>query len=147
MRMVGATKLALIATATVAASITLPATAHADSFQFLSPSGNVGCQMATRDDGTGYAWCKIQDHTWVQPQGHCDVAYVPGSSSARAAPCFGAVMSQLFFTGQYAPATLGYGQTRTAGTITCDSEPSGVTCTDTGTGHFFRVSRESYQLG
>ena len=33
------------------------------------------------------------------------------------------------------------------GTMTCDSETSGVTCTDTSTGHFFRVSRESYQLG
>ncbi len=31
--------------------------------------------------------------------------------------------------------------------ITCDSEPSGMTCTDSGTGHFFRVSRDSYQLG
>jgi len=26
-------------------------------------------------------------------------------------------------------------------------EPTGMTCTDSGTGHFFRVSRESYQLG
>ncbi|WP_156764930.1 hypothetical protein [Mycobacterium sp. 1081908.1] len=42
---------------------------------------------------------------------------------------------------------LGFGQTRSLGTITCNSEPAGVTCTDAGTGHFFRVSRESYQLG
>jgi hypothetical protein len=33
------------------------------------------------------------------------------------------------------------------GAITCDSEPSGVTCTNSSTGHFFRVSRESYELG
>jgi len=31
--------------------------------------------------------------------------------------------------------------------MTCDSEPSGMTCTDSSTGHFFRISRESYQLG
>jgi hypothetical protein len=43
--------------------------------------------------------------------------------------------------------TLEYGQTRSAGTITCDSEPSGMTCTDSTAGHFFRVSGESYQLG
>jgi hypothetical protein len=43
--------------------------------------------------------------------------------------------------------TLDYGQTRSVGTITCDSETSGMTCTDTSTGHFLRVSRESYQLG
>jgi hypothetical protein len=43
--------------------------------------------------------------------------------------------------------TLGYGQTRSAGGITCDSEPSSVTCADAGSGHYFRVSRDSYELG
>jgi hypothetical protein len=42
---------------------------------------------------------------------------------------------------------LPYGQMRSAGPITCNSEASGVTCTDRSTGHFFRLSRESYQLG
>jgi hypothetical protein len=43
--------------------------------------------------------------------------------------------------------TLDYGQTRSVGTITCSSEPSGVACTDSSTGHFFRVSQESYDVG
>jgi hypothetical protein len=43
--------------------------------------------------------------------------------------------------------TLDYGQTKSVGVMTCASEPSGVTCTDTSTGHFFRVSRDSYELG
>ena len=43
--------------------------------------------------------------------------------------------------------TLDYGQTLSRGPITCGSEASGVTCTDTATGHFFRVSREDYELG
>ncbi len=43
--------------------------------------------------------------------------------------------------------TLDYGQTLTQGAITCTSELSGVTCTDTATGHFIRVARESYDLG
>jgi hypothetical protein len=43
--------------------------------------------------------------------------------------------------------TLDYGQTRSLGAITCDSEPSGMTCTDAGSGHFFRLSRDSYQVG
>jgi hypothetical protein len=34
-----------------------------------------------------------------------------------------------------------------SGNIACDSEPSGVKCTDSSTGHYFRVSRESYDLG
>jgi len=42
---------------------------------------------------------------------------------------------------------LNYGQARSAGTITCDSEPSGMTCTDSSTGHYFRMSRESNELG
>lgn len=40
-----------------------------------------------------------------------------------------------------------YGQTYSHGSITCDSELSGVTCADTATGHFFRVSRENYERG
>ena len=43
--------------------------------------------------------------------------------------------------------TLDYGQTKSAGTLSCDSEPSGVKCTDSSTGHYFRVSRDSYDLG
>ncbi|OBA59392.1 hypothetical protein A5647_17145 [Mycobacterium sp. 1100029.7] len=43
--------------------------------------------------------------------------------------------------------TLEFGQTHSIGTTTCDSEPDGVTCTDSSTGHFFRLSRDSYQLG
>jgi hypothetical protein len=43
--------------------------------------------------------------------------------------------------------TLGYGDTHTAGQITCGSEPSGVTGTNSSTGHFFGISRESYELG
>ncbi|MBO0863576.1 MAG: hypothetical protein J2P16_00695 [Mycobacterium sp.] len=42
---------------------------------------------------------------------------------------------------------LDYGQTRSAGAITCRSEQSAMHCTDDSTGHFFRVSQESYELG
>jgi hypothetical protein len=42
--------------------------------------------------------------------------------------------------------TLDYGQTISAGTITCDSEPTGIKCTDSS-GHYFRVSKDSYNLG
>jgi hypothetical protein len=52
--------------------------------------------------------------------------------------------------GQEFPAvqeTLAYGQARSFGSITCESEYTGMTCTDTSTGHYFRVSRDSYELG
>ena len=38
-------------------------------------------------------------------------------------------------------------QTPYAGSIGCRSEQSAMKCTDTSTGHFFRVSSESYELG
>ena len=153
------TTLALVGAATISATLWLPAPAQAasDRYQFLSPSGNIGCQMDSVRGGSAYAWCKVQDHTWVEPQGEtCEPANVPGSIGEPApdlqlrrggAPCLGFVMSQLFFSGQYAPPTLDYGQTRTVGAITCASDPAGVTCTDASTGHFFQVSRDSYQLG
>ncbi len=152
------TTLALIGVAAVAATVAFPATAHAQSsrYQFLTPSGNIGCHMDVHNDGWAYAWCTVQEHTWVEPQGNtCAVGNVPGSIGEPASyvqlsqgkpACTGFVMSQLFFSGPYAPETLPYGQTHTAGTITCASEPSGVTCTDASSGHFFRVSRDSYQL-
>ena len=46
----------------------------------------------------------------------------------------------------FAP-TLDYGQTQSVNTITCDSEPSGITCTDESTGHFITLSAESNTLG
>jgi hypothetical protein len=154
-------KAATVTLIAAAACVALPATAQAEPsnmFQFLTPSGNIACHMDDRSDGTGYAWCKVRDHTWALPaSGYCQAGYLPGAIgepgdddlqlSQGNAPCLGFVMSQIFFTGEYAPSTLGYGQTHTVGTITCESASSGVTCTDTSTGHFFRVSRESYQLG
>jgi hypothetical protein len=46
-----------------------------------------------------------------------------------------------------AKPTLDYGQTRNLDAITCGSEPIGITCTDSSTGHYFRISRESYDAG
>jgi hypothetical protein len=31
--------------------------------------------------------------------------------------------------------------------ITCVSAETGITCTDATTGHYFRVNRESFQMG
>ena len=62
------TKLALIATATSAAAIALPATAHASvDFDFHSPSGNIFCDMHTGDDGKSQTTCITTDHSWVSP--------------------------------------------------------------------------------
>lgn len=48
-----------------------------------------------------------------------------GVLPAASAPAFGLLSPD--------PPTLDYGQTRSANAITCDSEPSGMTCTDSRT--------------
>ena len=141
-------KLGLIVTATAAASTALPAIAHADpDYQlFQSPSGNIHCELTINYKGTPYANCTIQQSSYagqlcqepglVIPQfgvGQGGPAHMPGCVGTNG--------------GWPALGTLDYGQTRSVGPITCASEPSGVTCTDTSTGHFFRVSRDSYELG
>jgi hypothetical protein len=141
------TQFALIATATVAATIALPAPAHS-SGGFASPSGDIARDVFTRDDGANFATCDIRDHTYAAPPkpASCQlggwgdrVNMVQGS-----APGFSCHGDTNVVPGL---ATLRYGQTRSAGPMTCDSEPSGVTCTDTSTGHYFRISRQSYELG
>jgi len=167
-------KLALIATATVAAAIALPARAqaeptHPDGFQ--SPSGNIQCSVriytsVSRFTGKGVVDCDIRDYTWTAED--CIAPRTPPAAADRSpADIFslreGEPAGMLCDptresrTKQHIPGafdrfdpdlpTLDYGQTRSAGPITCDSEPTGMTCTDSSTGHFFRVARESYQLG
>jgi hypothetical protein len=154
------TTLALIAAATVAATVALPATAHGDDNgqKFASPSDNIRCVLDVSDRTEGpLALCQIIDFTYVVPAGLA-------RDEVSGKPCSGAGQSGDFRLDQGQPGfircsyaaldagvgpwpTLDYGQTRSFGAITCDSEPSGMTCTDTSTGHFFRVSRDSYQVG
>jgi hypothetical protein len=148
------TALALIATAAAAAAVSLAGPAHAETYDyFQSPSGNIGCEMMSAVDGTGSVVCKLKDHTWVAPLtsgGDCEYSGSDLKLFQGDAPCAGVWPSQIFLLQQpqYGGLqTLAYGQTRSIGAITCASEPSGVTCTDSSTGHFFRVSRDSYELG
>ena len=145
-----------------AVTIAVPATVHAsrEDRQFASPSGNIRCVFDPYTDpstSAPTALCQIEDITYTAPPG--SVRKVGGG------PCEpGSDLPRLFQLNQGQPAfltcvysaldsgfgpwpALAYGQTRSLGTITCDSEPAGMTCTDTGSGHFFRVSRDSFQLG
>jgi hypothetical protein len=107
--------------------------------------------------GKSSAGCEIREYTWTAADcgfaGPRD-AFLLDEGKPASAICDA---NKDFRTKQLIPGrgtrfvpglpTLDYGQASSAGTITCDSETSGVTCTDTSTGHFFRVSRESYKLG
>jgi hypothetical protein len=137
------TKLAMFGTAAVAATIVFPATAQADSSKFQSPSGNIYCTLAA--DG---AACDISDYTYQPPPPPECGKHISWGSRFTLTPGKPAAMEchgdTLRVPGE---STLNYGQTISAGTITCASEQSGMKCTDTSSGHYFRVSRDSFNLG
>ena len=155
-------KTILIAAFSVAATAALPLAAVANAcggggpvpanHEFVTPSGNIVCDVYS--DGTGVN-CEVREHAWVQP------ASTIGPYGRACNFNFGGLQ---FYVSKGNPGKLGcyegasnftasnlktldYGQTFTQGAITCTSELSGVTCTDTATGHFISVSRENYDLG
>ena len=134
---------ALLGAATVVATIALPATAHADFDNFQSPSGNIYCVLGS----TGAA-CDISDHAYqLPPPPECAQHLAWGdrfrldAGKPAAMSCHG---DTLRVPGE---PTLDYGQTTSAGTLSCQSELSGMRCTDSSTGHYFRISRDSFDLG
>jgi hypothetical protein len=145
--------LALSAMAMVAATIALPATAHAESDEFQSPSGNVYCLMDVTNGGRGSVYCQGGGPYAVPTPANCHLAWGERFSldqgSAPVSHCHGDTIVPPYGSPGKNPAvpTLDSGQTRSAGTITCASEPTGMKCTDSSTGHYFRMSEESNQLG
>ncbi|MCW2655147.1 MAG: hypothetical protein JWR32_6123 [Mycobacterium sp.] len=144
--------------ATAATAVPLAALSHADPpyqwqvVEFQSPDGNIHCHLIN-DHGKGIAACQITDYTYAvpQPPGWCAAEVDAGrwfwgdilqleQGEQPFMQCHG---SSIGPGGQ----ALDYGQTRSLLTMTCDSEPTGMTCTDSSTGHYFRTSRESYDGG
>jgi len=127
----------------VPAAIALPAIARADDGPFQSPSGNISCTISST-----LAACDVSDHTYQVPQGPPCSQHLPWGDrfvleqgKAAEMHCHG---DTLRVPGA---RVLNYGQTISAGPITCESQPSGMKCTDSSTGHYFQVSRDSYNLG
>lgn len=139
----GAARRALVAALALAAAVGLPATASADSQNFQSPSGNIYCIL----DSAGAA-CDISDYTYQPPPPPECGRHIAWGSRFSLTPGKPAVMEchgdTLRVPGE---RTLDYGQRASAGTLSCSSDPSGMKCTDSGSGHYFRVSRDSYDLG
>jgi hypothetical protein len=140
------TKLALIATSIVAATIAFAATASAGvAPTFKSPSGNIACWVADDDAG-----CQVLDHTYASWPGGCSSPAIANFSLGQGKPVelhCDSTIPGIKYPATYGAPTLDYGKTYSVGVMSCDSEPAGVTCTDGSTGHFFRVSRESYEVG
>lgn len=135
--------LAMVGTATLAAAIACAPSARAETLNFQSPSGNIYCTL----DSLGAA-CDIRQYTYQPPPPpECGQHLAWGSRFTLAAGKAGAITCHGDTLQVPGEQTLNYGQTISAGTITCDSEMSGMKCTDSSTGHFFRVSMDSFQLG
>ena len=114
-------------------------------YSFQSPSGNVYCGLG-QSDATTFAACEIRDHTWVAPP--------------RPTPCMGGWGDRVSMRQGSAPQmschtdtlkdpaspVLDYGGTRSLNSLQCDSEISGMTCTDSSSGHYFRLARDNYEL-
>jgi len=111
---------------------------------FRSPSGNINCSLST-PGGDISARCEVVEHSWATPPPpNChmnsgDRFYLAQGGEAGFG-CYGQ---------EFPPVneTLAYGQTRSFGSITCESQPTGMTCSDSSTGHYFRISRDTYELG
>ncbi|MCX4094742.1 DUF6636 domain-containing protein [Nocardia sp. alder85J] len=146
-------KLALLAAAAVGAVVAFPGIAAADSDTFQSPSGNIFCAMDVRADGTGSVVCQGDGHYAVPRPAECHLAWGDRFSLDQGgepvAHCHGDTIVPSYSGPGKNPnvPTLDYGRTRSAGAITCDSEPTGMTCTDAGTGHYLHLSRESNDIG
>jgi uncharacterized protein DUF6636 len=132
-----------------AAAIAFPATAGATTnFNFHSPSGNIFCDMRLGDDGKSQATCITTERNWVAPPRSADCS--PDQRWGDALSLYQGTAGFQCYTRLPDDSTAGqvlhYGDTLANGSITCESEPDGMTCTDVATGHFFRIARESYQL-
>jgi hypothetical protein len=98
--------------------------------------------------GNNDVQCELVDHTWQPPHGCSTASEVVGVSMGADSTAPPVVGCEKYPNQLPLPwPTLNYGQTRSLGVITCDSEPSGIKCTNFNTSHYFRLSRESYDVG
>lgn len=108
---------------------------------FRSPSGNIGCQMNARN-----VRCDIRHHSYADPPtpGNCPLDYGDSVGVNLSGPgyfvCHGdtAIISS-------APS-VAYGSSTGIGPFVCDSEESGMKCTNTDTGNGFTLSIQSAQV-
>lgn len=131
-------------------SLPMPApqrSANPDSYPhwtFQSKTGNIICDLDGAS-GRGVASCEVRNH-FYQPEvkSSCQQSHTNRFTLIEGKP-----VSVECYPGTDFPSGLpvqDYGRPLTVGSITCviDRE-SGITCRVTGTGHFFRAARQSYE--
>jgi hypothetical protein len=114
---------------------------------FKTPTGDVYCQMAVLDSGTPAVACEgggpYTGPSPDCPHGNWGDRFTLTQGAAPEVACH----TDTIRSNQPFAPILFYGQTRSIGDITCDSELSGLTCTDASTGRFFSMSAEANTLG
>lgn len=138
---------ALVVAAVTGLANLCPASATAAGNDFKTPTGDVYCQTAVYDDGTSAVTCEGGGH-YAGPKPVC----VGGNWGDRFSLTEGEATevechTDTIRSNQASAPVLDYGQTRSIGPITCDSESSGLTCTDTSTGNYFTMSETSNSMG
>lgn len=111
---------------TPASSSTLVPMQTAQGGEFLSPSGNIGCELDYNRDGVTGAYCQ----TGTPPQS------VTMTVNGSYTTCTG---EQCLANPGLNTPTLAYGTATGVGPFVCESATSGVTCTANGKG--FQISR------
>jgi len=134
---IGATSLAV--GAAVAAAFLGAASASADSTGFTSPSGNIGCILS--DD---LVRCDIGERDWGPPPRPADCPeYSDYGQGILLHPTGPARFVCAGDTAMGGGPALPYGQFQAGGGMSCNSEPSGMRCSNSD-GRGFRISRKGY---
>ena len=107
---------------------------------FRSPTGNVGCMIDT-DYVPGATSSTTNGHLRPGPR-------TASSTTGRASRSLRASRLSSCVPATPAPDArpLPYGESITAGPMSCESAESGITCRDAESGTGFTISREAYTL-
>ncbi|MCV7150221.1 DUF6636 domain-containing protein [Mycolicibacterium pyrenivorans] len=115
--------------------------AAADIVGFTSPSGNIGCMLSE-----DLLRCDIAERDWSPPPRPADCPDFTGyGQGIMLRPTGSASFVCAGDTALGGGPALPYGQFQAGGGMSCNSEPSGMRCSNSD-GHGFTISRQAYTL-
>lgn len=130
-----------VAAALVGAALSGAPAAAGDIVGFTSPSGNIGCILSEK-----LLRCDIDERNWTPPPRAADcpdmIGYGQGISLNPTGPATFVCAGDTTLRGG---PPLAYGEYQAGGGMSCNSEPSGMRCSNSD-GHGFFLSRQRYQL-
>lgn len=136
----------IAAAASILATLGLPQAQADVTGDFTTPSGNIYCQMAVSNGVPAVACEGGGPYAVPVPEG-CHGGWGDRFILAQGQDVTSKCHTDTIRSNQAQAPVLPYGQTQSIGTITCDSESTGLTCTDSSTGKYFSMSREANTTG